>query len=64
MMLYCLGTLDVMKNLEEEVEVKMTSKGVQHKPEARSNMISSLPRPPGPICHKMDAQDASGLRFQ
>jgi hypothetical protein len=34
MILYCLGTLErVMRNLEEEVEAKMTSKDVQHKPE-------------------------------
>ena len=54
MMLYFLGTLErVMRNLEEEMEAKMTSKDVQHKPEARSNMNSSLPRPPGPVCHKL-----------
>ena len=34
MMLYFLGTLErVMRNLEEEMEAKMTSKDVQHKPE-------------------------------
>ena len=32
--------------------------------EARSNMISSLPRPPGPVCLKLVTQDASGLRFR
>ena len=42
-----------MRDLGEEVEVLMTSKDVQQKPEARSNMISSLPRPPGPVCLKL-----------
>ena len=27
-------------------------------------MISSLPRPPGPVCLKLVIQDASGLRFR
>ena len=27
-------------------------------------MISSLPRPPGPVCLKLVTQDASGLRFR
>jgi len=63
-MLYCFGRLERgMRNLEEEVEVKMTSKDVQHKLEARSNMTSSQPQPPGPVCHKMDAQDTFGLGF-
>ena len=54
MMLSCLGTLErVMKDLEDVVEGKMTSKDVQQEPEARSNMISSLPRPPGPVCLKL-----------
>ena len=53
-----------MRDLEEEVEATMTSKDVQQEPEARSNMISSLPRPPGPVCLKLVTQDASGLRFQ
>jgi hypothetical protein len=53
-MLYSLEILErVMKNLEEEVEAKMTSKDVQHKPEARFNMTSSLPRPLGPVYHKL-----------
>ena len=40
MMLSCLGTLErVMKDLEDVVEVKMTSKDVQQELEARSNMI-------------------------
>ena len=52
-----------MRDLEEEVEALMTSKDVQQKPEARSNMISSLPRPPGPVCLKLVTQDASELRF-
>ena len=48
MMLSYLGTLErVMKDLEDVVEAKMTSKDVQREPEGRSNMISSLPRPPG-----------------
>ena len=35
MMLSCLGTMErVMKDLEDVVEVMMTSKDVQHKPEA------------------------------
>ena len=41
-----------MRDLEEEVEALMTSKDVQQKPEARSNMISSLPRPLGPVYFK------------
>ena len=65
MMLYFLGTLKrVMRNLEEEMEAKMTSKDVQHKPEVRSNMNSSLSRAAGPVCHKLVTQDASGLRFR
>ena len=64
MMLYCLGILDrVMRNLEEEVEAKMTSRDVQQEPEARSNMISSLPWPSELVCLKLVTQDASGLHF-
>ena len=33
-----------MEDLEDVVEAKMTCKDVQQEPEARSNMISSLPR--------------------
>ena len=43
----------VMRDLEEEVEALMTSKDVQQKPEAWSNMISSLSRPPGLVCLKL-----------
>ena len=53
-----------MRDLEEEVEAMMTSKDVQQKPEARSNMVSSLPRPLGPVCLKLVTQDASRLHFQ
>ena len=42
-----------MRDLEEEVEVMMTSKDVQQKLEARSNMISSL----------LDLQDQSALNW-
>ena len=65
MMLSCLGTLErVMRDLEEEVEVMMTSKDVQQKSKARSNMISSLPRPLGPVYLKLVTQGISGLCFQ
>ena len=65
MMLSYLGTLErVMKDLEDMVEAKMTSKDVQQEPEARSKMILSLPRLTGPVCLKLVTQDASGLRFQ
>ena len=65
LMLSFLGTLErVIRELEEEMEVMMTSKNVQQKPEAQSNMILSLPRSPGPVCLKLVAQDASGLRFR
>ena len=37
---------------------------VQQKPEAWSNKISSLPRPPGPVCLKLVTQDASRLHFR
>ena len=53
-----------MRELEEEVEAMMTNKDVQQKPEARSNMISSLPWPPGPVCLKLVTQDASRLHFR
>ena len=53
-----------MRDLEEEVEAMMTSKDVQQELEARSNMISSLPRPLGPLCLKLVTQVASGLRFR
>jgi hypothetical protein len=36
---------------------------VQQEPEARSNMILSLPRPSGPVCLKLVTQDVSGLHF-
>ena len=52
-----------MKDLEDMVEAKMTSKDVQQEPEARSNMISSLPWPPGPVCLKLVTQDASDSIF-
>ena len=65
MMLYFLGTLErVMKDLEDVVEAKMTSKDVQQEPEDRSNTILSLPRPPGSVCLKLVTQDASGLCFR
>ena len=53
-----------MRDLEDVVEAMLTSKDVQQEPEAWSNMISSLSRPPGPVCLKLVTQDASGLRFQ
>jgi len=53
-----------MRDLEDVVEAMLTSKDVQQEPEARSNMISSLSRPPGPVCIKLVTQDASGLRFR
>ena len=53
-----------MRDLEEEVEVLMTSKDVQQKPEALSNMISSLSRPPGLVYLNLVTQDVSELRFQ
>ena len=53
-----------MKDLEDVVEVMMTSKDVQHKPEAQSNMNSSLPPPLGPVCLNLVTQDTSGLRFR
>ena len=52
-----------MRDLEEEVEAMMTSKDVQQKPEAQSNMILSLPRLPRPVFLKLVTQDASELRF-
>ena len=53
-----------MRDLEEEVEVMMTSKDVQHEPEAQSNSSSSsLPRSSGLACSKTDDQDSSGLCF-
>ena len=53
MMLYCLGIMErVMRNLKEEVEVKMTSKDVQHKPEAQSNKNEARCRAVrGSVCH-------------
>jgi hypothetical protein len=64
MMLYFLETLErVMKDLEDMVEAKMTSKDIQQEPEAQSNMISSLPRPPELVYLKPVTQDASGLHF-
>jgi hypothetical protein len=57
MMLYCLGILErVMRNFEEEVEAKMTSKDIQHKPEAWSNTTSSLPWPPRPVTIKQTSR--------
>ena len=53
-----------MTDLEDVVEAKMTSKDVQQEPEAWSNTISSLPRPPGLVLLKLVTQDASELRFQ
>ena len=53
-----------MRDLEDEAEALMTSKDVQLKSEARSNVISSLPRPPGPVYLKVVTQDASRLHFQ
>ena len=52
-----------MRDLEEEVEAMMTSKDVQQEPEARSNMISSQPQPPGPVYLKLVTHDTSGLHF-
>ena len=53
-----------MKDLEDVVEAKMTSKDVQQEPEAWSNMILSLPRPPEPVCLKLITHDASRLYFR
>ena len=52
-----------MRDLEGEVEALITSKDIQQKLEAQSNMISSLPRPPGLVCLKLVTQDTSGLHF-
>ena len=40
-----------------------TSKGLEANVEAQSKPTSSLFWGPGPVCTKMDAQDAYGLRF-
>ena len=54
MMLSCLETLErVMRDLEDMVDTRMTSKDVQHKPQAQSNKNSSMPRPPGPVYLKL-----------
>jgi hypothetical protein len=53
-----------MRKLGEAIEAKMTSKDVQQKPEALSNINLSQPRPPGPVCHKTGHTGASGLRFR
>ena len=65
MMLSCLETLDrVMRDLEDVVEAMMTIKDVQQKPKARSHMISSLSRPPGPVYLKLVTRDTSRLHFR
>jgi hypothetical protein len=57
MMLYFLRTLErVIRNLEEEMEAKMTSKDVQHKPEAQPDMTLSLPQPLGLVYRKLVTQ--------
>ena len=53
-----------MRDLEKEVEALMTSNDVQQKLEAWSNMILSLPRPPGPVYLKLVTQNASKLYFR
>jgi hypothetical protein len=63
-MLYFLGTFErLMRKLEEAMEAKMTSKDVQQKPKARSNMNLSLPWPLGPVWNKTGHTGTSGLRF-
>ena len=52
-----------MKDLEDVVDAKMTSKDVQQEPEAWSNTISSLPWPPGPVYLKLVTQDTSDSVF-
>ena len=52
-----------MRDLEDVVDTRMTSKDVHQKLEARSNMISSLPWPLGPVYLKLVTQDTSDSVF-
>ena len=52
-----------MRDLEEEVEAMMTSKDIEQEPEARSNLILSQPRPPGPVYLKLVTRTHSDSVF-
>jgi hypothetical protein len=57
-----LGAMDVLmiRNLGEEVE----QQGAHNRKEIKSDSTATPSRVPGPVCTKMDAQDASGLRLR
>jgi hypothetical protein len=44
--------------------LRRSSKGVHNRKEIKSESAATLSRVPGPVCTKMDAQDASGLRLR
>jgi hypothetical protein len=68
-----LGAMDVLmiRNLGEDRQglgkglgVEEEEQGRHNRKEIKSNSATTPSRVPGPICTKMDAQDASGLRLR
>jgi hypothetical protein len=68
-----LGAMDVLmiRNLGEDQQglgkglgVEEERKGAHNRKEIKSDSATTPSRVPGPVCTKMDAQDASGLRLR
>jgi hypothetical protein len=68
-----LGTMDVLmiRNLGEDQQglgkglgVEEVQQGRHNRKEIKSDSVATPSRVPGPVCTKMDAQDASGLQLR
>jgi hypothetical protein len=68
-----LGAMDVLmiRNLGEDQQglwkglgVEEEQQGCHNRKEIKSDSAATPSRVPGPVCTKMDAQDASGLRLR
>jgi hypothetical protein len=68
-----LGAMDVLmiRNLGEDQQglgkglgVEEEQQGRHNRKEIKSDSAATPSRVPGPVCTKMDAQDASGLRLR
>jgi hypothetical protein len=68
-----LGAMDVLiiRNLGEDQQglgkglgVEEEQQGRHNRKEIKSDSVATPSRVPGPVCTKMDAQDASGLRLR
>jgi hypothetical protein len=52
------------KDLGKAKVLRRSSKGVHNRKEIKSESVATPSRVTGPVCTKMDAQNASGLRLR